>query len=71
MYNLVGVEYLESVEDVEGHGPDEVFLYFLAFFYLLFDDCLHGGIGTARSPPLAYSMMMQRVLPSYSKKAVL
>jgi hypothetical protein len=71
MDDMVGVQDLETPEDIEGHLPDEVLAELLVLLILPFDETLGNGRDTARSPPSAYSIKMQRVLPNYSKKALL
>jgi len=41
----------------------------VTFLYFLLDQTLNEIGITARSPPSAYYIKMQRVLPNYSKKA--
>ena len=71
MDDVVGVEDLESFQDIEGYLPYEIFAEFMMFFILLFYEALGDGKVTARSPPSAYSMSMQSVLPNSSMKALL
>ena len=71
MDDAVGVEDLESFENIEGYLPNEILAEFMVFFILLFYEALDDGKSTARSPPSAYSMSMQSVLPNSSKKALL
>ncbi len=69
MYNVVVMEYFESLKDVVGDLPDEVLTELIHFFLFLLDETLGDEKYTARSPPSANSMRMQRVLPNSSKKA--
>lgn len=63
------MESLQSSKNIVGNLPDKVFCELLSFVPLLLDESLSDELSTARSPPSAYSMRMQRVLPISSKKA--
>lgn len=69
MDDIAVVESLKSSQDIVGDLPDEIFCELLSFISFLFNESLSDESSTARSPPSAYSMSMQRVLPISSKKA--
>lgn len=71
MDDVVGMQDFKAPKDMKGHLPDEILAKLLVLLNLLFDEALGNGNDTARSPPSAYSMRIQRVLPNSSKKALL
>ena len=71
MDDMIGMEDLQSHKDVISDLPDEVFIDFLMLLYLFLDQPLNKQNFTATSPPSAYSISMQSVLPNSSKKALL
>ena len=64
MYDMVVMEYFEPFENVVGYLPYKILAEFLQFFFFLLDEALGDKRDTARSPPSANSMRMQRVLPN-------
>lgn len=70
MNYLTVVEGLESFEEVIGNLPDKVLIKTLGLLSFSFDHILDKIACTARSPPLAYSITMLRVLLELSKKAL-
>lgn len=64
MDNLVVVEDLESSQDIVGDLPNEILGEFMAFLSLPLDETLDKIKNTARSPPSANSIRMQRVEPN-------
>lgn len=65
------MEHSQSFKDVVSNLPDKVFTNLLMLFNFFLNETLNDKINTAISPPSANSIRMQRVLPSYSKNALL
>ena len=64
MDDLVIMEDLESSQDIVGDLPNEILGEFMAFLSLPLDETLDKIRNTARSPPSANSIRMQRVEPN-------
>lgn len=69
MNDAIIMERLQSFEYIIGTLPDEVFANLLVFIDFTLYQTLNQHIFTAKSPPSAYYIKMQRVLPNSSKKA--